>query len=62
MTPKELILRALKRAEMSKNVLYECIGVPFGPLGFALDALILEGKVEKHGVRYRLKLKEKKVD
>ncbi len=53
MTPYELILQALSKAQMSKTDIAKVTGVPMGPLGHALEVLIIEKKVEKVGLRYR---------
>lgn len=54
-TDEERIIEALKRAEMSKTDLFKITGLPYGPLGHVLNILILKGRVEKVGLRYKLK-------
>jgi len=54
MTPYEEILKALRRAAMGKTDISRVTGVPFGPLGHALEVLTIEGKVIREGLRYRL--------
>ena len=57
MNPYDLVLHTLGRAEKSKNEITRATGVPFGVLGHALEVLIMEGKVLRVGLRYRLTLK-----
>ncbi len=52
-TPYDAVLNALQRAAMSKAELTKITGIPYGPLGHALEVLILEGKVKKEGMRYK---------
>lgn len=54
MTPYDEIVAALKKAQMGKADLNKITGIPWGPLGHALEVLTLEGKVVKEGLRYRL--------
>lgn len=53
-TVSERILKALKGAERPKSQLIRATGVPYGPLGHALEVLVLEGYVARQGLRYRL--------
>lgn len=59
-TPYEAILRALNKADLSKGRISEISGVPYGPLGHALEVLTLEGKVEKKSLRYKITDKGRK--
>ncbi len=54
MTPYDLICQTLMRAEKSKADINKATSIPYGPLGHALEVLIIEGKVLRHGLRYKL--------
>jgi len=54
MTPYNLVLKALRTAEKSKTTLIKETGVPYGPIGHTLEVLVLEGKVRRASLRFRI--------
>ena len=57
LTPYDRVLHALEKAEMSKTDISKVTNIPYGPLGYILTLLITEKRVEKVGLRYKLKEK-----
>ena len=53
-SPYDAILFALKKADLSKGRISEITGIPYGPLGHALEVLTLGGEVKRHALRYSI--------
>ncbi len=54
MTPYQDILACLKKAEKSKSQIMHATGQPYFAVERILAVLVLEGKIVKNGLRYKL--------
>lgn len=57
MTPYQNVLASLKNAEKSKAQIINATGEPYFVVCRVLSVLVLEGKVVRQGLRYKLKEK-----